>query len=421
MKTKLFALALFFSLNINAQFVQSVNKNYGNKPPKSITDKARDSIAELNKMNAMLSVSDAHELKSLLSKDNLDNLKSELLIANIDKLKKSLKSVNPHHELLGIKDSIIDPYAAALFQKVCIDSINSLSAKRDTLIATRKLNASKKNKHTDAYINKKSLALTASINDYKKARDYFGAINSLDGSPKFYRRFFPLRSVAQAQQFFLNSNNGEKKVSFIKDVTYQNNFDDSNTLNSSILTAVFPFFNRYIPLKINIASTITQSNDTIAEKKVADKVAKGGLFNIGLTYTFFYSNWKYLDNNSIVVYMPIETRFHMDDVKNKSNLTDTFFYNEVSTALYVSFDLLQSNSDTDLATLFFAGKYSWFNGGSKFSEKINDNKFSLFQLNAGLKIANKFTLAINVPLGSSSKSFFDNQTSSLALVFDTGN
>ena len=229
-----------------------------------------------------------------------------------------------------------------------------------------------------------------------------------------------MRSIAQAQRFYLESANGEKRLSFVKDVTYQNNFDGSNTLNSSILTAVFPFFNKYIPLKINVASTITQNNDTIASKKIADKVPKGGLFNVGLTYTLFFSNWKYVDDNSVVVYMPIETRFHIDDVKNNSNLKDTFFYNEISTSMYISFDLLQDKQSANLATLFLAGKLSYYNGGNKFSEKLNENKFTLFQLNAGLKIAKKFTVAVNMPLGSSSKTFLGTQTTSLALVFEPG-
>ncbi|NJM80407.1 MAG: hypothetical protein HC854_13775 [Flavobacterium sp.] len=104
-------------------------------------------------------------------------------------------------------------------------------------------------------------------------------------------------------------------------------------------------------------------------KQFSDKIPRGGLFNVGLTYTLFYSNWKYIDNNSVVVYMPLETRFHLDGVKNDENLNDTFFYNEISSALYLSFDLLQNKENSDVATLFVAGKLSYFNGGSQFSEK----------------------------------------------------
>ncbi|CAM3905533.1 MULTISPECIES: hypothetical protein [Flavobacterium] len=366
-KLLLLLLVLFLSVKMNAQLVQSINKNYS---------------------------------------ANYKNIKKTIFIED------TIVFNNENHELLKITDTIVDPNAAYRFQKICIDSIIELQKRRNIII---------KNSNNADSINKNSIELTKKIKDYQKARDYFGAINSLDGSPKFLRRFFPLRSLAQAQRFYLESVEGEKKISFIKDVTYHNNFNGSNTLNSSILTAVFPFFNSYLPLKINIASTITQNNDTIATKTIADKIPRGGLFNVGLTYTLFYSNWKYFDNNSVVVYMPLETRFHLDDAKNNTNLQDTFFYNEISSSIYVSFDLLQNKKDADLATLFVSGKLSYYNGGSKFSDKINDNKFSLFQLNTGLKIAKKFTVAINMPLGSSSKTFLDNQNASLILVFETGN
>lgn len=375
MKTKLlFYLMLLCCISLKAQLVQSTNSNY---------------TSSYKKTNKTASI--------------VENTQS-----------------NEYLKLLNIKDSIIDASAAYRFQSICITKIDSLEKIKSNLIDIGKTTDDKKDTHTPNYINHKCLELTEKIKLYIKARDYFGSINSLDGSPRFTRRFFPLRSIAQAQRFYLESANGEKRLSFVKDVTYQNNFDGSNTLNSSILTAVFPFFNKYIPLKINVASTITQNNDTIASKKIADKVPKGGLFNVGLTYTLFFSNWKYVDDNSVVVYMPIETRFHIDDVKNNSNLKDTFFYNEISTSMYISFDLLQDKQSANLATLFLAGKLSYYNGGNKFSEKLNENKFTLFQLNAGLKIAKKFTVAVNMPLGSSSKTFLGTQTTSLALVFEPG-
>jgi len=326
---------------------------------------------------------------------------------------------NKYHQLLKIEDSKIDPSAAFRFQKTCIDSIKKLEKIQDNLINIGKKDTLKKNVHSDNYINKKSIELSDKIKAYKEAKDYYGAINSIEGSPKLSRRVFPIRSIAQAQKFYLDTINGESRVSYIKDVSYQNNLDGSNTLSSSIFTGIVPLWK--MPLKINFATTITQNNDTVVQRKVADKVSKGGLFNVGVTYTLLYSNWKYLDNNSVIIYMPIETKFHIDDVKNKSNIKDSFNYLELSSSLLVSFDLLKGVKEKNEAKLFVVGKYSYYNGGNKFSENLNDNKFSFFQLNTGIKIANKFTISINMPIGSSSKSFLDSQTTTLGLVFDTGN
>jgi hypothetical protein len=411
MKTKIVLLLLFFTTITQAQFVQSINKNY-DRVLKMSTNKTDADKTDTDKTDAD---------KTDADKTDADKTDANKTDANKTSTKKTFAYATPYHKLLGIKDSAIDPFVAARLRNHCIEKINSLYKERNSLVEKGDLKPSDSVNHRNNTLNKKSLEITKNIEDYKKARDYFGAINSLDGSPKFLRKFFPLRSIAQAQLFYLESTDGEKKVSFIKDVSYQNNFEGSNTLNTSLFTAVFPLFTRYAPLKINIASTISQNNDSIPENKIADKVAKGGLFNIGATYTLFYSNWKYYDNHAVTVYLPIETRLHMDDIKDKANLKDTFFYNEFSGSVFISFDLLQSKTDADLATLFIATKYSWFDGGSKFLEKIQENKFSLLQLNAGIKIANKFTLAVNIPLKSSSTTFLDKQSSTIALVFDTGN
>jgi hypothetical protein len=416
MKTKIVLLLLFFTTITQAQFVQSLNSNYNKTYKLKKTNKIKQGSTNLDSIKTII-------IDSITIEKDKNGEK-------IKEIKKSIKTttttkenvdVSPYHTLLGITTPTIEASSALLFQNECITEIKKLTTKKNNLIAFKKTDTLKKNKHSNDYIAKETLELSGKIKDYKKARDYFGAINSLDGSPNFLRKFFPLRSIAQAQLFYLESTDGEKKVSFIKDVSYQNNFEGSNTLNTSLFTAVFPLFTRYAPLKINIASTISQNNDSIPENKIADKVAKGGLFNIGATYTLFYSNWKYYDNHAVTVYLPIETRLHMDDIKDKANLKDTFFYNEFSGSVFISFDLLQSKTDADLATLFITTKYSWFDGGSKFLEKIQENKFSLLQLNAGIKIANKFTLAVNIPLKSSSTTFLDKQSSTIALVFDTGN
>lgn len=378
MKIKIILLLILVNLKVEAQVIQSFNKDYS------------------------------------------DNLKKKTIIQSdsysVDFLKlfedKENTTTSEYDQFLELKNKTVDPNMAFELQKKCSVLIDTLIIKRKNLI--------KSEKDIDS-LNEKSIHISNQIKELKKVRDYLGAVNSLNGSPKIFRRFFPLRTVEQARMFYLESTDGEKKLTFVKDVSYQNNFVGSNTLNSSILTAVFPLFTRFAPLKVNVASTISQNNDTITQNKVADKIAKGGLFNIGLTYTLLFSNWKYLDENAVVIYLPIEMRYHIDDVKNGVDLNDSYSFNEVSASLYTSFDLIQNKQNADLATLFFAGKLSYFNGSSKFSEKLDENKFSLFQLNVGLKIAKKFTIAANVPIGSSSKTFLNTQITTLTLVFETGN
>ena len=76
--------------------------------------------------------------------------------------------------------------------------------------------------NSKAYSNKHSKNLDTvviNLNELSLAKEYLATINSLEGVPKISRKFVPIRSVYQANYFFMNSPNGESKINFVKDLS----------------------------------------------------------------------------------------------------------------------------------------------------------------------------------------------------------
>jgi hypothetical protein len=300
-------------------------------------------------------------------------------------------------------DSIIDPYGSYRQIKVCNNKIDSLVNRRgylDTILAVS----------TQEY-----LQITQEIEILESIKYYLTTINSLEGKPKIWRRFFPIRSIIQAQYFYLDSDNGDKAFKFIGDVGVQTNFDNLFSLKSEILNGVTKLG---VPVKFLVSSTVTQNSEKGADSSAMNKLQNGGLINAGISYALFFSKNKFglSKKHSSYFYIPLEYKFHMDNVANGKLIKDMYYYHEPSVSTMFVTDILQSEN-TDLATFFAAVKYSYFFGGNKFEEKMTENNFDLLQGTIGLKIQNKFTIAFNIPLYSNINTIKNMQSANLSLVF----
>jgi|GEM_PF-1552262 len=335
----------------------------------------------------------------------------------------------------------VDAWLAIDYQKTCSINIAKINEKRKLLSEIYSINNSKnkvdqnkflndtnKNKYfledelqalfamDNTELNIAGKTYASNIKMLKEGYEYYKMINSITENPKIKRRFFPLRSNAQAA-FFYFSNDGERKINLVQDVLLQRNFDGSNSINSEILSGIIPIPS--IPIKLSLGSTITQVDDKVdSTAKAANKLPYGGLFNATVTYPLFFSNSVVGNDKYMVFYIPLENKFNIDEVKDKQTISNTYYYNELSTAFLASIDLLQSSKTADNLTIFAAVKGSYISGGNKFYDKIGRKNLTLLQFNAGVKIAKKFTIAFNLPLRSSAKDVLDNQTASIALKFE---
>ncbi len=269
---------------------------------------------------------------------------------------------------------------------------------------------------TDDQYNKKANELEAAKRMYKEASLYYETINSMTGNPKLFRRFFPLRNAANADFFYFGSD-GESKINFIQDVMFQRNFDGSNSVNAEVISGVLPF--PRIPIKMSIGSTITQVNEDVeSEGKAANKIPYGGYLNVSFTYPLFFSNTRVGRKHNLIFYVPLESRFNVDEVSNGQQLDQTYYFNEFSASFLMSIDMIQSTKAEESVSVFLAVRNSLFMGGDEFQNELGVDKFSLLQINGGLKWSKRFTVAFIVPVKSSENSVFQNQSASISLKFE---
>lgn len=292
---------------------------------------------------------------------------------------------------------------------------------KDALIAQRKAvaEAAIHGSNPDS-LNNLADTLSDKIILYGEAYEFYQALNVLNGTPRLKRRFFPLRSVAQAQYFYFDKQSDKSAVNLLSNFALQTDADSKYAVSADIISGVFPLF-RKVPLKLEISTTIAQDKDSTTESKTAGKVLYGGLIHAGLTYPLFFSNWNYWNGKSVNIYMPLSATINFDNVNEGSQLLkDVFYFGDVSASLYMKWDLVQSQDNADLASIFLNGRFSFIAGGSSFYDNLPGERkgFCTFQFNAGLKIWNRYSLAVNFPVWSSNKDLLNRQNATIALIID---
>lgn len=270
--------------------------------------------------------------------------------------------------------------------------------------------------------------LEKQIIDYTKIKEYLITVNSFEGVPKLTRKFFPLRSVYQANYFFNDNPNGENKINFVKDLSLIGNLNGLYTLKANIVSGVFPLATKYVPVKISVNGTVSQQTNnsssntdasTISEVPV-NKLQNGGLFNTEISYPIYFSNWKYAGNNFFTVYAPLSYRINIDDISDGVKFKDAYYYHEFSGALLVATDILQGYQQNENSTTVFSSfRFSFFKGSDSFKKNIEFNNFWLGQLNLGIRIQNKFIISSSLPVFSSEKDLLSKMYGSIGLTFLT--
>ena len=305
-------------------------------------------------------------------------------------------------ELMGIKEKEVSAFASDSLYKIVENKIKELEVERATYPPT---DASKYSTQIIAY--------DKTIARYKVLKAFFKTANKLGGTPTYFSRLFPVKNVMSAKYFFL-FNNDEESVMFINKVGIQSNFSSSFSANADVVTGVVG------TLKFTMATNISQQTSE-KDSVATSKLMNGGLFNVSLLYPLLFSKWYIGNGKKVIIYIPAEYRFNVDDIKDKVAFNSTYNYHEFSAYLMATIDLLQKESVKDEATLFGAVKHSYFIGGSQFESKISDNKFWLTQFTVGIKVKNKYTLSANLPLYSTSSVVKKQQAATLGITFEPSN
>jgi len=315
----------------------------------------------------------------------------------------------------------IDPQAAYAYVVQLNAKINNELAQIDSCIKILK-NTSKQpdNQNLENSINQSR----ENILLYRDARDYFYAINCLEGAPKIHQRFFPIRSIMQAKFFYLGDNDTKNaNVDLLSNFAIQSDFGNKSMIQSDLISGIVPITKR-VPVKLDLSTTISQNNDSLKSDQSKSKVLYGGLVHGTVTYPLFYSNWIYdhKKNRGLFIYVPLTGTLNFDNVSSRNDqaLKDAFYFGELAAALYVQSDLIQNKSNTNVVSVFFNSKFAFIDGGSSFYDNLNTNRtgFWLAQINAGIKIKDRVTFAVNIPVYCSNKDVISKQNATIGFTID---
>ncbi|WP_313263604.1 hypothetical protein [Sphingobacterium sp.] len=396
MKRLLFIILIaMLAIRSQAQFVSSFSSSYVNeKRDQNIQEPSCDAKKILKKAGVWADEID--ESLATLYKINCEKKLQEIvakrkefkLIAEIDKQEFS-KSTEA-------ADAIIAKYKIIYFNRKEVDSIVNFTSDEK---------------------NERGLVLEKEENAFLEGIGYFESLSNTGASGKI---FSPFRDPDQAKEYFFGKDQQEHLM-LVQDVMIQRNFDGSNSLNSELISAIVPIPS--IPIKLAIGSTITQ----VDEKKIdstnigKNKLPYGGLFNATFTYPFVFTTINTGKKDHLLrIYVPIEYKFNIDEVKDNQPMANSYNFNELSSMLFLSIDLVRSDETLSKMNLFAGIKGSYYFGNEKFADRIGRRDFSLLQFNTGIKIADKFTIGFNIPLKSSYRNLLENQAASIALKFQPG-
>lgn len=311
--------------------------------------------------------------------------------------------------LMGISGDELDAFVAAEYWTTTNKKVDSLTKKRNEI----KFNTSESGRLMVDY-NDTYKKYSDSIQRYRVLRSFFRTANTLGGNPKlFWTRFFPVKNTMSARYFFLD-NNDEANVMLINKVGIQTDFSSSYSANANLITGVL------FPFKFTMATNISQQTSD-EDQIAANKLPNGGLWNVSMLMPILFSKSYVGNGKKIIFYVPVEYRFNIDNVEDKIAFNDTYNYHEASTYFMGTFDLLQKDSDTDVASLFGALKFSYFNGNSQFGAKLLTNKFWTANLTLGIQIRDKYTVSANIPLGADDDIIRKQQVATIGLTFQPSN
>lgn len=171
---------------------------------------------------------------------------------------------------LGLDDSIVNARGSYYYKKQCTDSITKYIDRRKDLETTRKdtvdINA----------FNKEMNDIDEKITVFNWAKDFYDAVNSLDKHPKISARIAPTKSIIAARRFFYDKTDNRKNLVFINNSAIQSNLKDIYKISTEVVSGIFPFFTKRIPIKFSLGTTIDQNNLDNEEEKVASKILSGG-------------------------------------------------------------------------------------------------------------------------------------------------
>jgi len=230
------------------------------------------------------------------------------------------------------------------------------------------------------------------LNKYYKRRDeltacinLMGSINRLTGTPKIGNRIFPIHNAGDSHFFYEGLQDGGLSVG--NSITLQGN-GDRGVVNTDLIAGYVSVF------RISFNTVFLASKDSTTNLNTVEKVFNGG----GTTTINVSYPWLYYQNQTILFVSQFSPKFVGDFPVFGNDIAREDFvgYMDIGNELY-----LQINEKSNKFKFFGNFKLARIYGTTSFYrnlESVGDHGFWIGQVYAGVNIADRFAIGVNIPL-----------------------
>jgi hypothetical protein len=243
------------------------------------------------------------------------------------------------------------------------------------------------------------LALRSLSADYKITINLLEAINRLTGRPKWNNVVIPVRKSSDAQFFYEGVQNSD--VHTVNSIAIQGR-SDRGIVNTEVISGYVSIF------RLNFNTVFLATKDTTTSLNTIEKVFQGG----GLTTLNISYPWLYFQRRNYLILSQVMPKFVGDfpilgsDIDKKDFIGYFDFGNEL---------FIQLNEKDNKFNLFANFKVAKIMGTESFYSNIKrgeEKAFWIGQVNTGIKIVDRLSLNLNIPLFTS-----DNAVQPKAMTF----
>ncbi len=389
---------------LNSEELAYLKKEFGDDMPEKIDPSGAWIYGEVLKGKSKRLKNIIKNLENLTLKNEL-NKNNHLIKSKIDSLKNSNSKENLKKGIIVIKD-IFNTFQKLLvaneaakkislrfnnnltsLESIDIESedfdteIKVLIARNDSLNNTALYSQTVSKWNNDLLVLKTERVLT------NKYRDLLFSINSLTGTPRFWRSFIPLRDNSDTDFYYDNIDNRDIKL--FQNVVIQG-APDKSVVASEVLTGYFSIF------RLNLSTVLYNTNESDTAATLVDKIYNGGgLLSANLNYPLFFRKWTEF---AIVLDANFKGSADFNSFGNELPKNELIGYFEPSFSTYLEMRLRKTE-----VRLFANLKLARVYGSQTLDVAINNNTGKAFNISTiyfGVNLANKIRISSNIPLNN---------------------
>lgn len=294
---------------------------------------------------------------------------------------------------LTVSGNRIDVRTASNLSKFYLNRANSIESEIEKLEEQNDTLEDSTDSNSLAQIYNNSdqiLKLKDSVDHYKELSGLFYAVNKINGRPKFFNSFFPVRNRYQSNYFFNQVK--EDKVNFMNSVVLQGN-EDRASIFADLASGTIGL------ARVSFSSVFYTGNNSDSLELITKILNGGGLTNLRVEIPLFFKNSK-----NFTLYVSSKPGAIGDIPIFGSEIPKSKFvgYFELPIESYLE---IRTNEDNlgffgNLKVSQIRGTKAFYEGVKSPSDNPLNGRFWLSQIYFGINVRDKYRISANVPIAT---------------------